>query len=185
MIDEVFIQAMLHRGEEAKKKLDHQLCNLSVEQLNWKLSPEAWSIAQCLDHLIVSNRSYFAILDKISKGTYKMDFWQQYSPLSSLWGRVMKDQLKEQVKRKLKAPRIFTPIETQQDATVIGKYKNNLDTLLHYIQDCKSIDIDKVIITSPALRLVTYSLRDVFSFLLEHQHRHINQAIRVKTEASL
>jgi hypothetical protein len=41
-------------------------------------------------------------------------------------------------------------------------------------------DIDKTIITSPILSIVTYSLRDAFQFLVTHERRHINQAVRVK-----
>ncbi|HYV55678.1 MAG TPA: hypothetical protein VE933_13915, partial [Chitinophagaceae bacterium] len=34
--------------------------------------------------------------------------------------------------------------------------------------------------TSPVIRMVTYILRDAFQFLIQHEHRHINQATRVK-----
>ena len=44
--------------------------------------------------------------------------------------------------------------------------------------------MDKTIITSPPVQFVTYSLRDAFQFLIQHEHRHINQAIRVKVNRS-
>src|SRR4051812_14551986 len=31
---------------------------LSVDQLNWKPRPDAWSIGQCLEHLCLSNEVY-------------------------------------------------------------------------------------------------------------------------------
>lgn len=63
---------------------------------------------------------------------------------------------------------------------VIERYHQNLDGFLELISKCQNIDIDKTIITSPALRIVTYSLRDALHFLIQHEHRHINQAVRVK-----
>ena len=40
--------------------------------------------------------------------------------------------------------------------------------------------VDKTIINSPLIPIVTYNLRDTFQFLIQHEHRHINQAIKVK-----
>ena len=38
---------------------------LSAEQINWKPSEREWSIGQCFDHLIISNRPYVPIFEEI------------------------------------------------------------------------------------------------------------------------
>jgi uncharacterized damage-inducible protein DinB len=38
--------------------------SLSEDQINWKLSAESWSIAECVDHLIVTNKLYFNEFEK-------------------------------------------------------------------------------------------------------------------------
>jgi len=38
---------------------------LNVAQLNWKPSPDAWTVDQCLEHPIVINSGYFPILEKL------------------------------------------------------------------------------------------------------------------------
>ncbi|MGQ0737875.1 MAG: hypothetical protein ACT4OJ_02340 [Bacteroidota bacterium] len=91
----------------------------------------------------------------------------------------MKNQLQEQVKRKMKAPKKIQPASGAA-IEIIGQYHKSLDTILDYISGCSIIDIDKTIITSPIASVVTYSLRDAFQFLITHEHRHINQAVRVK-----
>ncbi len=180
MKDEVFIEEILQKGKEAGDKVQLEFSGISLQQLNWKASPGSWSIAQCLDHLIVSDSSYFSILKKVVVGTYKMNFWERHSPFSAICGRILKDQLQEKVKRKLKTPKRFQPSESELKMEVIERYHQNFDGFLELISDCKKIDIDKTIITSPAIRIVTYSLRDALYFLIQHEHRHINQAIRVK-----
>jgi len=182
MTDEAFIKKILQKGQEAKDKVKAEFFNISLEQLNWKPSPGAWSIAQCLDHLIVSHNSYFPDLKKISAGTYKMNFWEKYSPFSAAWGRILKDQLQEQVRRKMRAPKIIQPSSSKLNIELLEDYYKNLDIFLEYISICKNIDIDKIIINSPTISIVTYSLRDAFQFLIQHEHRHINQAIRVKMD---
>ena len=63
---------------------------------------------------------------------------------------------------------------------VIDRYQENLGIFLEYISNCRDIELDETIITSPTIGIVTYSLRDTMHFLMQHEHRHINQAIRVK-----
>src|SRR4030095_2012311 len=180
MTDEVFIKTILQKGKEAKEKVSLEFSDISLEQMNWKFSPKSWSIAQCLDHLIIADGSYFSDLKKISEGTYKMSFWERLSPFTDLCGRIMKDRLQEQVKKKMTAPKKIQPTISGEKLDIIASYHKNLDTFLELISNCKNVDIDKIIITSPIIRIVTYSLRDALSFLVQHEHRHINQAIRVK-----
>ena len=109
-----------------------------------------------------------------------MNFWERHSPFSTICGRILKDQLQEKVKRKLKAPKKFQPSQSDLKMEVIERYYQNLAGFLALISNCQNVDIDKTILTSPAIRIVTYSLRDALYFLIQHEHRHINQAIRVK-----
>jgi len=182
MADELFIKAILQKGNDARQKVQSDFSNLSLQQLNWKPSPESWSIAQCLNHLVVSDSSYFSILEKITDGSYKMSFWRKYSPFSKIFGRILEDQLREQVGRKLKAPKKFLPAASEFKMEILDRYYKNLDDFSGLIARCGNIDLDKTIITSPAVSFVTYSLRDAMQFLMQHEHRHINQAARVKTD---
>jgi len=181
MTDSVFIGSVLQRGRQAKDKAKLELSNISFEQLNWKSSPQSWSIAQCLDHLVASHNSYFPTLKQITEGSFKMNFWEKYSPFTSTCGKMLRDQMQEQVKKKLKAPKKIRPVTIQVTTDFVKDYDRNLGDFLGYISKCKDVDLDKTVITSPIMQIVTYSLRDALSFLVEHEHRHINQAIRVKT----
>lgn len=181
MKDEQFIRQTLARGQEAREKVENQLSGISPAQLNWKPSSEQWSIGECLDHLFISDREYFDNLQKISDGSYKMSFWEKYSPMTSLWGKELKDRLGETVKKKMEAPKKLTPAKSDKPDGFVKLYLNNLDVFLSLIAACKHADLDRTIITSPTIKIATYSLRDSFEFLITHEHRHINQAIRVKS----
>jgi len=180
MTDELFINTILLKGKEAKEKVQFAFSTLSLQQINWKPSRETWSIAQCLNHLVVSDSSYFSLFTEIIDGSYRMSFWANYSPFSKLFGKLMRDQLQEQVKRRLKAPKKFLPAASQINAEILERYYKNLEDFSGLIAKCRNIDLDKTIITSPAVSFVTYSLRDALQFLMQHEHRHINQAIRIK-----
>ena len=181
MKDSLFIQRMLQRGKEADDKVKSEFSNLTLQQLNWKPASESWSIGQCLDHLLVSDCLYFPALKKIAAGKYKMTFWEKWNPFSILFGRMLVSQLQEKVKKPVKAPKVFIPSASQIDIGVIERFHKHLDTLLEYIASCKTIDLDKTHITSPVSKFITYSLRNAITILIQHEHRHINQAVRMKS----
>ena len=58
--------------------------SLSSTQLNWKPSENEWSIGQCLDHLIVSNTTYFPTFEKVLHGKYRLGFLQKINQISVL-----------------------------------------------------------------------------------------------------
>ena len=139
MTDEVFINTMLQKGKEAKEKVRLAFSGISPEQLNWKPVPGKRSIAQCLDHLVVSDSSYFPELEKIIAGNYRMKFWEKYSPFTGIMGRIMKDRLQEQPKIKMKAPKKIQPSPSEIDTGIFERYHKNIDSfygihfkLLHY-----------------------------------------------------
>ena len=174
------IDRALERGVQARGKVLENFRKISHKQFNWKPSPASWSIAQCLEHLVISDRSYFQVLEKIINGKYTLSFWEKYSPFSGLLGKMLIDNLQEEVKRKTKTSDKLVPAMSEKDPSFINDYLENLDTFMKYISACRQVDLNKTIITSPMLGFVTYSLKDAITFLPEHEHRHINQAIRVK-----
>lgn len=180
MKDRAFIQQMLLRGSQAKEKLTAEFADINAAQLNWKPNAQIWSIAQCLDHLIISNTSYFSVFEAIASGTFSMNMWEKISPFNRINMLLLKGTMQEDVKIKLTTHPKFESTASNCNPNMIWVYQANLEKLLNFIEQCNQIDIDKTVITSPAIAVVTYSLRDVFWLLTEHQHRHLNQAVRVK-----
>jgi hypothetical protein len=44
------------------------------------------------------------------------------------------------------------------------------------------LDLERIVITSPALSIVTYSLMDAYRVIVVHEKRHVLQAKRVMEE---
>jgi hypothetical protein len=180
MKDPVFIQQMIQRLNEAGERVRQGFSNLSLNQLNWKPDSKSWSIGQCLDHLVISDCSYFPVFKRIISRQYDMSRWERWSPLSGFFGKMLASQLQEKAVKKLNAPAIFTPVESDIDLGILERFYKHLDTLRDCMLGCQPFDLDKTHITSPVAKFVTYNLRHSFTILVQHEHRHINQAIRVK-----
>src|SRR6187549_957351 len=94
-------------------KISHEatekFSGLSESQLNWKPEPAKWSIAQCLDHLIVSNKTYYPSFEKLISHSYRLSFLQKLNPFKKMLGPIMVRTMGKGSKRAFKAPKIFEP----------------------------------------------------------------------------
>ena len=180
MKDEFFIQEILQKGNEAKQKVKAEFSQLTTTQLNWKPGVDSWSIGQCLDHLIIADCLYFPALKKITEKRLEMTFWETWNPLSSLFGKMLATQIKEKPTKKMIASGVFLPTQSNINIEILERFQKHLDSLLEYIAGCSRLNIDKIHITSPVSKLITFSVRNALLLLIQHEHRHINQAIKVK-----
>lgn len=152
--------------------------NLSHAQINWRPSAESWSVGQCFEHLIKTNELFYSDLDKISDGTRQNSFLESYSPLSGFFGNLLINSLKKD-ERKFKAPsqKIVPPSDV--DAEIVGNFTAHQAELIEKIKRIETADWNKVKITSPFMKLMTYKLSDGFRVVVEHEKRHFRQAKRV------
>lgn len=166
-------------GQKAELAFGH----LSSEQINWKPTAEGWSIGQCFDHLIKSNELFYSDLDAIAGGARQNSMLETYSPLSSFFGRLLVNSLKKDA-RKFKAPTWKIVPPSAIDPHIIEVFAAHQAELIGKIKQTENVDWQKIKITSPFMRFVTYKLSDGFQIVLEHERRHLRQAERVlQTEA--
>jgi hypothetical protein len=72
-------------GDETKRLFSR----LSGEQVNWKPRAGEWSIGQCFDHLLISNRPYVPIFEEILAGRRRPRLWERMPLLPRLFGRLL------------------------------------------------------------------------------------------------
>jgi hypothetical protein len=152
--------------------------NLSAAQINWKPSESGWSVGQCFEHLIKTNSLFFPELEKIASGGRKNSFLENYSPLSSFFGKLLIGSLKKD-ERKFKAPSQAIVPPSEISADVIEQFAAHQREVVEKIKATQGADWKKTKITSPFMKLATYSLADGFQVVVEHEKRHVRQAERV------
>jgi len=157
--------------------------NLSPSQLNWKPSAERWSVGQCFDHLIASNKGYLPIFDDVLKGR-KQSVWESMPLLPGLAGKLLIKSLDPANSRKMKAPKHFEPAQSDISASVINDFVDQQTRIVEKMKATEHLDLERIIITSPALGAITYSLMDAYRIIVVHEHRHFQQAKRVTEETT-
>ena len=153
--------------------------NLSAEQLNWKPSAEKWSIAQCLDHLVTSNTTYYPQFNEIISGAHRNSFYQNIQFISRFFGNYLIKETGAVVSTPMKSPTAFVPSQSEIAASIVADFEKHQQEFSACIKQLEKIDLDKTILHSPALKIITYSLADLLTILLGHEQRHLAQAKKV------
>ena len=156
---------------------------LTPTQLNWKPSAERWSVAQCFEHLLTSNKGYFPHIESVIAGI-KPTFWQRMPVLPGLAGKLLIKSLDPKSTRKIKAPGKFQPAQSDISASVIDDFADQQARIVEKMKATEHLDLEKIIITSPVASVITYSLMDAYRVIVVHEARHVQQAKRVTEEAA-
>lgn len=148
-------------------------------QLNWKPSPDEWSVAQCLDHLITSNSGYLPLIKRIISGAHKTSLKERLPLLPRLFGPIVLKAVQPQSTRKFKAGKNFEPASSTIDPDIVARFESQQNELAEQMKLSEKLDLRKIIITSPVASFVTYSLLDAYRIVVAHDERHVAQAKRV------
>lgn len=153
--------------------------HLSTAQLNWKPATDRWSIAQCLDHLIVSNKTYHPQLNSIIDGAYTKSFYQRVKPISNFFGAWLVKEAGPIVGKPIKNPVAFSPSQSDLPATIITDFEKYQLEFMNLLRQLEKIDLDNTVISSPAAGFITYNLSHLLAILAGHEQRHLTQAKNV------
>jgi DinB superfamily len=164
--------------DDARELLD----GLSQAQINWSAAPGHWSIAECLDHLTVTNREMLesiknAINDARTKGLTGRGPFRH-----GMIGNMIVRSMEPPVKMKFKAPGIFKPRAEQSLEVVARDFFAVQDEVLGIINEANGINLARAKVTSPVLKWMKLSLGQAFGLIATHERRHLWQARRVKTD---
>ena len=155
---------------------------LTAAQLNWKPSPERWSVAQCFDHLLNTNNGYLPEIDNVLAGK-KRTFWERVPVLPGLIGKFLIKAVDPASARKVKAPKVFQPAQSTISASVISDFVAQQATVVEKMKATENLDLERINITSPVAPVITYSLMDTYRVIVVHNQRHFQQAKRVTEES--
>lgn len=158
---------------------------LSDKQINWKQTPDRWSIGECLEHLNFFARFY---LPKIKKAIETQDASKpppvKYNPgyLGNYFSYMMSpDPDTGKVRKPMKASKESNPSLTEPQKhysiKVVYEFIDHSEEMLKLIQKANKIKLTKRV-PSITNRLLRFKLGDTLRIVLFHNVRHVLQAQR-------
>lgn len=153
--------------------------HLSAEQLNWKPSPEKWSIGQCFDHLVAGNREMLSKIELKVRRRQRSTFFEKLPLLPRIFGPIVVKTVSPESARKVKNPKILDPAESDIPLDVIERFLEGQEKVAASMEATGGVDLERTIMTSPVAPFITYSLLDGYRIVVFHGQRHLIQAKRV------
>jgi hypothetical protein len=152
---------------------------LNATQLNWRPDAGRWSVGQCFEHLLTANRLMLRAAEDALDPARPRSLWQRLPILPGVLGRVMVRSQAPEAARKFKAPAPIRPTASDIAADVIQRFAAQHREAVTRASSLDARQAERTIMTSPFVRVVTYSVLDGWRLMLAHDRRHVEQAKRV------
>ena len=167
-------RAMSHLHATRKVFLD-SVAGLSDAQWNFKPAPERWSIAECAEHITVSEDTLFEFIQQTMKSPAEPEKKAEVRGKDEMILKMMPDR-----SVKAKAPEFLEPKRRWPDhAELIAHFKQSRDRNIAYIQTTGD-DMRSHFRVHPFMK--TIDAYQMMLLLSAHCERHTLQINEVKTD---
>jgi hypothetical protein len=148
---------------------------LTYSQLCWRPHESEWSIAQIVEHLLLTDtpclETFSRTLATAPRGEAR---WR-----ATLIGRLVTKAVEPQTRRKTKAGKDFLPA-SHPAAGVVAEYVTVRKRLLELLMQSADVDLNRVKTDYPIRTPLRYNLGDAFMILTRHTQRHLQQVNRIR-----
>ena len=177
------LRVCIGRYTEAKSNIHGLVAGLNDAQFNARPQPNYWSVAECLDHLVViGSQTVPKLRDGIRVAEEKG--WRSPGPYRYGWvGNYfvkLTGPTDDARKRKFKAPKQYTPTSNHSISRIVKAFSGLQDELIETARSANGVDLGRVKVPSPVTSLLKLSLGQWLTLLAGHQERHFLQAKDVR-----
>ena len=177
------IEAFRAQFERLAEDADALVAPLSDAQFTWRPAADAWSVADCIEHLNVVARLYLpsldaGIADAIRRGMYAG------GPFAYNWiGRFFVYMLEPPSKLKTRTPAAFRPASGRSRHEIMAAFRAYQVQFIDRLRQANGLDLARARVLSPAGRWIRIPLGSAFAMMAAHERRHLWQARKVTFEA--
>ncbi|MCO4293910.1 DinB family protein [Solitalea sp. MAHUQ-68] len=160
--------------KSTREKFLSEIKNLTPEQWNFKADSTRWSIAECAEHITVSEETLFGLVTKIMADSANADKQAEV--------KIKTDDLVKKIEDrsvKAKAPEMLKPTHRwKTEAELIAQFEADRQKTIDYVKNANS-DLHTHLMQQPA-----FGYLDAYQWLVllaAHSARHTAQIEEVKT----
>lgn len=165
--------------DQTSKNFQQAFDGLSHEQLNWKPEPHTWSVAQNLEHLLITNASFFPVIEGIRAGTHKVPWLFSRSFLVKFNEKMILNYVSPDRRKRSKTAPIWVPSQSEIEGDILGIFLQEQEKLKELIAASQDLIVIGTLITSPFSKFIVYHLEAAFDIMVTHEQRHFFQAKEV------
>lgn len=165
--------------EQISADADALVSPLGEEQFTWKPGPNSWSIAECLEHMNATARSYLpsideGIADAIRNGAYAEGPFH-YNLIGRLFSRVMEPPARLRMRTSLDKQ----PGPQRPKRETLAGFRAYQVQYVDRLRQANGIDLARARVRSPLATWIRIPLGSAFASMAAHERRHLWQARRI------
>lgn len=158
---------------------------LSNDILNTRINSKSWSILECLEHLNLYGDFYLISLENSIIKARPTSSDKQYRA-GWFGGLTAKSMLPKQTGKllyKMDAFKDKNPMILGLPTSAIDRFIKQQEQLLRLIATAKTVDLNRNR-TPTTLPGMNFKLGDTLRFVIYHQERHMQQALRIQNSVT-
>lgn len=176
--NDTLIDELLTMTEEAIDKAK-KLKQLSERELNFKESPDRWSILECLEHLNRYGDFYLPEIERSILQSRSKEIPPFKSGVIGNWfANLMKAKNGKIVK--MKTPVDKNPTGSRLTSLTIDRFLKQEEMLRNLLNQARLVDLTNTKVPISLTKFIRLRLGDTLRFFIYHIERHIIQAENVK-----
>ena len=165
--------------EQIARDTREKFGGLDVQQLNWKPDATRWSVAQCLEHLMTANRLMLRGAADALNPSRPKTIWQRLPFLPAVLGPMMVRSQAPENTRRFTAPAAARPATSDVARDIVEQFIEQHRDAAGQVSLLDEGVAVETIMSSPFVRVITYSVLDGWRLMVAHDRRHLAQARRV------
>lgn len=150
---------------------------LSEEQILMKPDQYSWSIGECLEHLnLYADYYHPAILSGMEDGgSHSGDYVFKSGMVGDYFAKSM---LPKKKMMKLSSPSNKNPAKVGVPDDVVNRFTSHQKEMLNLLGLARKRDLNNIKIPISIATWIKFKLGDTFRFVINHNQRHLVQAVR-------
>jgi hypothetical protein len=173
------IDELRRHFERLADDADALVAGLTDDQFAWKPTPQAWSIAQCIDHLNVTARLYLLQLDEGIANAIRQGLYGG-GPFVYWWfARMFVRMLEPPPRLRVKTPALFQPPAERPRREIMAAFRAYQVQYIDRLRQANGLDLARARVRSPAASWIFLPLGSGFAAMIAHERRHLWQAKQV------
>ena len=176
------ITALDNQFDAAERDARSVAAGLSEQEGQGRTSPDSWSVAQCLAHLAIANRTYLAAMGPAAERATAQGRERRGPATPGVLGRWFIRSLEPPVKPRWrgKAPKVIRPQDNPTLAEALADFLESQEQMRAFLRRVANLDLARISFPNPFVKWIRFSLATGLNVIAAHERRHIWQARQVR-----
>ena len=177
------LQILYDQLDDAERHACQLAAGLSDEHGNWRPSQTSWSVAECLDHLAITNRFYLAAMRDPALRAREQGRLRRRPAKPGWIGGLFVRSLEPPAKIRIKAPQKIQPRSALPLADALTSFCDEQNEVRAFLHAHGDLDLAGLHFANPFIPWIRFTLATGLHIISVHERRHLWQARRVRNAA--